>query len=426
MVLAAVRRASQLVAAAGRGDQSLRLAREGYAWAPQLRRRHGGVARTTFAGSPALVVGGPDGAELFYDTSRFRRAGAMPDVVRLPLFGDGSVHALDDAAHAVRKAMFLGLLTPESVAEVVACVGKRWEAAVLRWPTCDEVELRDEAVRALGGGVLEWSGVRTAPGELDARARDLAAVVGGFGSAGRRHWRSRRARRRTQRWCADAVRQARADPDAFSGSAVGRIAAHREDGALLPLDVAAVELHNVVRPTVAVSWLVTFAGLALHQHRHWRDELRAEAASGGDRLLEAFAHEVRRAFPFVPVLVARARHDVSFHGHHLPADGLLVLDVHGTHLDPRVYDRPGSFDPGRFVGVEPGPWTFLAQGGGDARTGHRCPGERLTIELLKDAVRRLVSLDYEVAVQDLSYPLRPMPTAPRSGVLLSSVQRPPR
>lgn len=44
------------------------------------------------------------------------------------------------------------------------------------------------------------------------------------------------------------------------------IAAHREpDGAPLDPRTAAVEVLNVVRPTVAVSWFVTFAAHALHR-----------------------------------------------------------------------------------------------------------------------------------------------------------------
>ena len=38
------------------------------------------------------------------------------------------------------------------------------------------------------------------------------------------------------------------------------------DGGQLPPDMAAVELLNILRPTVAVHRYVTFAALALHQY----------------------------------------------------------------------------------------------------------------------------------------------------------------
>ena len=51
------------------------------------------------------------------------------------------------------------------------------------------------------------------------------------------------------------VREARARNDVFTaGSAAEQVAAHRDEhGALLPPRIAAVELLNLLRPTVAVS-----------------------------------------------------------------------------------------------------------------------------------------------------------------------------
>ncbi len=198
------------------------------------------------------------------------------------------------------------------------------------------------------------------------------------------------------------------------------IAHHRDpSGELLDVRTATTELHNVLRPTVAISWFVSFAALALYRHPQWRQRLRY----GDGNLLRAFAHEVRRLFPFVPVLAARARHDdLDWDGHHLPAGGLVILDVHGTNHDPRHWPNPDTFDPDRFVGHDPDPYTLIPQGGGDRTTGHRCPGEDITIELLAGAVHALTALDYDVPAQDLTYSLRRVPTRPRSGVVFTDVR----
>lgn len=401
--------------AALRQESGPALLREGYAWAWQRRSRsRDGVARTRLLGRQALVVGGPEGARLFYDADCVRRAGAVPRPVRLTLFGKGAVHGLDDEAHAARKALFLDLLTPEAVAAAVRSVGREWDVAIGRWRDGATVVLQDEAVRVLGAGVLTWAGVPLDRLDPARAARDLATVVRGFGSIGPLHLRARLARHRTERWARAAVRAARRDRERFSQTPLGQIATYRQDGELLDERTAAVELHNLLRPTVAVSWFVTFAALALEQHPRWRERL----ASGEDELVEAFTHEVRRMYPFVPILTARVRGEFDWRGQRLPRASLLVLDVYGTHHDPALYPQPEHFDPRRFLRREPGTWDYLPQGGGDARTGHRCPGERLTVELVKDAVRRLAGLSYTVPAQDLSYPLDRMPTAPRSGFAL--------
>jgi fatty-acid peroxygenase len=75
----------------------------------------------------------------------------------------------------------------------------------------------------------------------------------------------------------------------------------------------------------------------------------------------------------------------------LPRGRRVLLDVYGTLHDPAVWSEPERFDPGRFLAVEPDPFTFIPQGGGDPHQGHRCPGERLAIELIKTAAEVLVA-----------------------------------
>jgi fatty-acid peroxygenase len=142
--------------------------------------------------------------------------------------------------------------------------------------------------------------------------------------------------------------------EAGTGTALRVIAYHRDpSGDLIDVRTATTELHNVLRPNVAVSWFVSFAALALYRHPQWLRD-------GDGSLLRAFAHEVRRRlFPFVPVLAARTRHDLDWDEHHLPAGGHVVLDVHGTNHDPRYWPNPDTFDPDRFVGYHAETYTLI-------------------------------------------------------------------
>jgi len=57
-------------------------------------------------------------------------------------------------------------------------------------------------------------------------------------------------------------------------------------------------------------------------------------------------------------------------------------------------------------GPEIGAYNLVPQGGGDPRSGHRCPGEAITIALLRALCTQLARLDYDVPAQDLTISLR--------------------
>jgi fatty-acid peroxygenase len=171
--------------------------------------------------------------------------------------------------------------------------------------------------------------------------------------------------------------------------------------------VAAVELLNVLRPTVAVAYFVAFAAHALQAQPKLRDYLAAD----GDDAYEAFAHELRRFYPFVPMLAARVRRSVTFQGRTLPRGRRVLLDVYGTLHDPNLWTAPAVFDPDRFRHDETDCAVYIPQGGGDVTTGHRCPGERIAVELIKIATRRIVETPHREPVPT-RIPMDRMPTRP--------------
>ncbi|MFB7555101.1 hypothetical protein [Streptomyces brevispora] len=87
------------------------------------------------------------------------------------------------------------------------------------------------------------------------------------------------------------------------------------------------------------------------------------------------------------------------------------------------WPRPYTFDPSRFTGEPREREELVPQGGGDPATGHRCPGEDITVALLATMARLLAGLTYRVAEQDLGIPLNRVPTAPRSGFVITDVAR---
>jgi fatty-acid peroxygenase len=366
-------------------------------------------------------MAGREAVRLFYDGSAIQQSRMVPRPIRRTLFGEGAVHFLEGEAHRHRKAMFLSLVTPDAVASLAGAVSSRWEAAADGWPGARRIVLFEEAVQILGSTAFAWAGIPVERTGGERRARELASIVDGFGSLGPRHIRARLARKRADRWARGLVADVRAGrlhPPV--GSALAVIARHRElDGRPLTERVAATELLNVVRPTVAVAYFVTFSALAMHQHPEWRQRL----ATGDDAELEAFAHEVRRYYPFVPALGAKVRQKLTWQGHRLTPGRLVMLDVYGTDHDPAAWPDAERFDPDRFVGREPDRLAFVPHGDGDPATSHRCAGEGLTTALLKTVARQLARLHYQVPKQDLRVPLTRMPTRPRSGFVITDVRR---
>jgi fatty-acid peroxygenase len=398
-------------------DQSARLALEGYGWLPNRRRTDGPVVHTRIMGQRAVGLCGPDAARFFYDERHVRRHTAVPEPIQGTLFGHGAVHTLDGDAHRVRKAMFLTLMGPDGAACAARHVADSWDETVSSWRAGHPVVLFDEASRAIARGACRWTGVPLAEPDVPGVAADLVALVDGFATLGPRHWRARRARGRLQRRLAALVEQVRdgtapVDPD----TALAVVAAHRQvDGTPLHPKLAAVELLNVVRPTVAVCWFVAYAAHALYR---W-PEHRAALKSGVDGFADAFAHEVRRFYPFAPFVAGRAVRDLTWQGEKIPEGALVMLDLYGQNHDPEVWPDPYRFDPHRFIGRQIGPFELVAQGGGDPATNHRCPGESTADGILQTITARLVALDYDVPDQDLTIPLHRIPSRIASGFVLA-------
>ncbi|MCJ0868618.1 cytochrome P450 [Streptomyces sp. AP-93] len=401
-------------------DGTLSLLLHGYAWAPDLRRAHDGapLVHTRLTGRPAVLLHGPEAVALFYDESRVERHGALPSPVLDTLFGRGAVHTLDGPDHRERKELLTSLLmSPVAIGGLTARVESGWREAVSRWDG-REVVLFDEVAALLAGAVCDWAGLPVTPDAAREIAEDCVAMVDGFATAGPRHVRGRRARRRQEQALMAAVNRVRADdPRLVAGTVLETVALHRgPDGTLLDPHTAAVELLNIIRPTVAVTWYVTFAAHALHRNPGLRDQLRTD----GPARARAFAHEVRRFYPFVPFIAGLAARDLTFAGDQVPAGTLLLLDVYGHHHDPALWEQPYHFVPERFLHREPGPGELIPQGGGDARTGHRCPGEDITLALLAALSSALAHTDPAVPQQDLSIPLSRIPTRPRSGFVIEA------
>lgn len=402
-------------------DSSLALLAEGYVFASRRCDRLGSDAfRTRVLGVPVTFLRGPEGSRLFYDPDRFTRRRAIPPSVQHLLQDAGSVQSLDGAAHHHRKAMFLDVLMAPEAAGIADIFAQEWQRAVQLWSRRGQIALQDELEVVLTRTALRFAGIGMGHADVRTRARELAAMVNKAATVGPPNWWARALRRRTERWARQLIARTRAGALPPSPhTALAALASHRDpDGRLLDESVAAVELINILRPIVAVSRFITFAAVALIQHPQWHRVF----ATGAEDDLTGFVQEVRRFYPFFPSVPGRARASFAWHGHRFDPGSWVMLDLYATNHDPAVWKHPEAFSPERFRHGPGDSHTLIPQGGGDVATGHRCPGEQITIALMKEAVRQLTRhTRYEVPAQDLSIPLNKFPALPREGVLLRHV-----
>jgi len=292
---------------------------------------------------PAVCMRGAEAARLFYDEGRFTRSGAAPEPVQATLFGKGGVQGLDGQAHQHRKAMFLSMLNEQRIAELVSEVRHAWVEALILWPLRSQVVLYQEVQLLLTRAVCRWAKIPVPEHEMALRAGQLVSLFDDAASF--RHIRSRIQRSRAEKWLAGLIEAVRAGGSAKGDSALAVVALHRDEtGALLPVRVAAVELLNVLRRTVAVSVYVVFAAHAMHLHAQSARSLR----DGDPEYLEWFIQEVRRFYPFFPVVAARPRTQFDWQGAAFQTSQLVLLDLYGTNHHAAAWDEPDAFRPERF------------------------------------------------------------------------------
>ena len=134
--------------------------------------------------------------------------------------------------------------------------------------------------------------------------------------------------------------------------------------------------------------------------------------------LPIFVQEVRRFYPFFPVIGGRVRQPFEWRDHRFALGDWVLLGLHATNHDPRLWDEPQRFRPERFIDRQSSGFDLMPQGAGDHASDHRCPGEWFTIELIERAVQQLLSRKYEIPEQPLTIPLNRFPTLPESRLVI--------
>lgn len=403
-------------------DHTLSVLKEGYLY---ITNRTIGfqsdVFETRLLGEKAICMRGEEAASLFYDNDKFVRHGAAPKRVLNTLFGENGVQTLDGEDHHHRKAMFMSLMSHEGLQKIRTITRKHWGLAVGRWETKKEIEIYEESQEMLCRIACEWAGVPLSAEDITEKSAWLGAMIEATTAIGIAHMKGKRARIKAEKWIQsliEDVRQGNLTPE--KDTALYTFSWHRDlQGQLLDTEIAAVEVLNILRPIVAVSIYITFTALAVIQHPEEREKL----AAGEETYLQNFVQEVRRFYPFFPFSGARVKEDFTWNEYEFKKGELTILDLYGTNHHPDLWEQPEQFIPDRFKNWQGTPFNFIPQGGGDYVTGHRCAGEFITLEMMKESLDYLANqITYDIPEQDFSYSFSDMPSLPHSNIVLKNVR----
>lgn len=405
-------------------DNSLPMMKEGYLYISNRRKRFGRDMFETrlLGGQKAICIAGEDAVKVFYDESKFKRTGAAPKRIRQTLFGEKAIQTTDDSVHKHRKQMFMSLMTKERLQDIVEIFKKEWTAAIGTWEGMDKIVLYEEVTKILTNTACKWAGVPLPQNDINPRANQLEALFDAAAAVGPRHWKGRAARNTLEGWLQELINEIRnGNLEAPENTPLQRIVWYRDtNNDLLNAETTAVEILNIVRPIVAIVVYIVFIGLALFEHPNEKEKL----VNAGEADYEMFVQEVRRYYPFFPFATARVRRDFLWKGHDFKEGNLVLLDVYGTNHHPDLWDHPDQFIPERFKVRVESPYDLVPQGGGNYYTGHRCPGETLTVEIMKASLDLLVNhMDYHVPEQNLNYSMMRIPSLPKSRIVLNQVKK---
>jgi cytochrome P450 family 135 len=298
-----------------------------------------------------------------------------------PLLGPRSVMLLEEPEHMTRRKLMLPSFHGQAVqadaemmAEVAGAEIAKWPVGepFALWPRMQDITL-DVVMRAVFGpdsdtprlqplreSLRELTTWMNEPGNL---AR-LAVLGPGWVTRSRGY---REAMGAVEAAVMEEVRRRKSEPD---GGAMGVVSmlvqARYEDGSPLSDQDLRDELVTLLSDGPTSSTLAwTFERLLRNPDK--LEKLRDGILAGEDGYLDAVVKETLRLRPPVPVVVRNLLEPMRLGGYDLPAGTTVAPCIHLIHRDERHYPEAHRFLPERFVGKQPGTYTWIPFGGGVRR-----------------------------------------------------------
>lgn len=361
----------------------------------------------------AIAIRGEEAARLFYDEHKFVRRGDTPHKTTQDNFtGRATLQAagIPKKNNTIITAQIPG---EASLNRLEYIFKQQWQASQEQWQTRNGIILFNEAEKVLCVSACQWLGIPLHEQDENLRTSQLSILIDADGAVGPRYIRGRTCRKKLEMWLALLTEDLRGGRLNAPKDSIFQSMAFRKDttGNIINARTIATELLNLIRPVVAVARHITFAALALYEHPHYTVRLKADAS-----LYVHFAHEVRRYYPFSPIMAAKVRSPFEFDGIKFDKGVLVMLDIYATNHHENAWKNPGAFYPERFENWDnKKAFNFILQGSNAININHKCTGEWVTTRLTTTALQLLnENMQYTVPDQDLTVDISRLPVVPQS------------
>lgn len=416
--------------------ETLRFLKDGHRFVAERVAQHGPVFRTTLLGKKAAVICGPDATQLFNDPQQVTRVNAMPGNIKT-LFAGDVMPTLDGEAHRERKQLVLAAFDHPALDSYIPKIRANARATLSAAAGRGAGPILEDLQRFSLRTILDLMiGLSEGP-LLDRMLVDYRTITDGLLAVplplpGTGYSKAKKALSRALEAFGEAIAERRARPQE-DGLSLILAARSPRDGRSIGDEAAAGELHHIVIAGFIVwTWLLsTFKELAQRPAvlEPLRQEVMGLAADAGYAAIEELpildhaTRELERYTPVLPIVFGRAKTDIAFKGHRIPAGWTILWAWHESHMQNEVYQDAKSFDPARFDAPrkehEKHACAFAPQGSGDVKTGHKCVGFELGPLMTKVFIIELLrGYDIEVPDQDWSHDPKKLPAAPRSGLVV--------
>jgi cytochrome P450 len=350
-------------------------------WLEKCQRRYGDIftLRIRHYGDWVILSDPDDVKKVFTAGSAVGVDTANP--LLGPLLGPRSVMLLEEPEHMTRRKLMLPSFHGQAVqadAEMMAKVAgqeiSRWPVGepFALWPRMQDITL-DVVMRAVFGpdsetprlaplrdSLRELTTWMNEPGNLAM----LALLGPGWVTRSRGY---REAMGAVEAAVMEEVRRRKADPQGGTLGVVSMLVGARyEDGSPLSDRDLRDELVTLLSDGPTSSTLAwTFERLLRNPDK--LRKLQADLVAGEGEYLDAVVKETLRLRPPVPVVVRNLLEPLRLGGYEIPAGTTVAPCIHLIHRDERHYPEAHRFLPERFVGKQPGTYTWIPFGGGVRR-----------------------------------------------------------
>jgi cytochrome P450 len=394
----------------------------------RLRQRYGKRITVKLPFQPPFVIlSDPDEIrELFMASPEAIHPGEGARVLE-PTVGRNSVILLDEAAHMEQRKLLLPAFHGERMQRLTGLMSELAEREVASWPRDESISLHLRLQRLTLEIILRAAfGLEQGP-RLDQLRDALTSVlafaesplsvvpaltqrIGRFIPSVRRFdelsrradalifelVEERRAAASSNGHGDDVLAtllSARHEPDdsgaAQSGEAGGRAGGKPEGSPMSDQEIRDELMTALVAGHETTASQLAWAFERLPREPRVSGRLMAELdANETDEYLMATIHEIMRLRPVLPNAEPRLTMEpVEIGGFRYPAGVALLACAFLVHRDPDIYPDPHAFRPERFVGTQPGTYTWIPFGGGR----RRCLGASFALQEMKVVIRAVLS-----------------------------------